>query len=68
MGGIRQNDGVVVIPRGVAPDIAKKAIEYDDLEEWIRRRLDREQLTPGLYYPPDDEIMAMYRKEKAEQG
>ena len=57
----------MVIPRGVAVDIAAKAIEYDDLEEWIRARLDKEQLTPGLYYPPDDEVIAMYRKERAEQ-
>ena len=65
---VADDDGVVVIPRGVAPEIALKAIEYDDLEEWIRARLDKEQLTPGLYYPPDDEVIAMYRKEKAENG
>jgi len=63
---VADDDGVVVIPRGVASEIALKAIEYDDLEEWIRARLDKEQLTPGLYYPPDDAVIAMYRKEKAE--
>jgi hypothetical protein len=50
-----------------APDIALKAIEYDDLEEWIRRRLDEEQLTPGIYYPPDDKVIALYRTWKSEQ-
>jgi regulator of RNase E activity RraA len=65
---VADDDGVVVIPRGVAVDIAAKAIEYDDLEEWIRARLDKEQLTPGLYYPPDDYVIAMYRKEKAENA
>ena len=64
---VADDDGVVVIPRIVAPDIALKAIEYDDLEEWIRRRLDEEQLTPGIYYPPDDKVIALYRKWKAEQ-
>ena len=45
--------------------IAEKAIEYDDLEEWIRARLDKENMTPGKYYPPDDKVMAIYRAEKA---
>jgi regulator of RNase E activity RraA len=64
---VADDDGVVVIPRAVAPEIAQKAIEYDDLEEWIRRRLDEENLSPGKYYPPDDETFALYRKWKAEQ-
>lgn len=65
---VADDDGVVVIPLKVAAEIAHKAIEYDDLEEWIRRRLDEENLSPGKYYPPDDETFALYRKWKAEQG
>ena len=65
---VADDDGVVVIPSAVAPDIALKAIEYDDLEEWIRRRLDEEHQTPGLYNPPDDALIDLYRKWKAEQG
>ena len=61
---VADDDGVVCIPRVVAPDIAQKAIEYDDLEEWIRARLDRENLTPGKYYPPDDAVIAQYRAER----
>lgn len=64
---VADDDGVVVIPLKVAAEIAQKAIEYDDLEEWIRRRLDEENLSPGKYYPPDDETFALYRKWKAEQ-
>ena len=64
---VADDDGVVVIPRAVAPEMAKKAIEYDDLEEWIRRRLDEEHLSPGKYYPPDEETYELYKKWKAEQ-
>lgn len=39
---------------------------YDELEEWIRARLDKENLTPGKYYPPDEEVKALFLKEKAE--
>ena len=61
---VADDDGVVCIPRVVAQDIAQKAIEYDYLEEWIRARLDRENLTPGKYYPPDDAVIAQYRAER----
>jgi hypothetical protein len=39
----------------------------DELEEWIRDRLDKENLTPGKYYPPDEEVKALFLKEKAEK-
>jgi regulator of RNase E activity RraA len=65
---VADDDGVVVIPRGVAADIAQKAIEYDDLEEWIRRRLDAENLSPGMYYPPDEETFRLYREWKTRHG
>ena len=61
---VADDDGVVVIPRKIVKDIAIKAIEYDDLEEWIRKKLDKENLTPGKYYPPDDKVMKIYRESK----
>lgn len=65
---VADDDGVVVIPRSIAPQVARGTIERDDLEEWIRRRLDREHLSPGAYYPPDEETFAQYRAWKAQQG
>jgi regulator of RNase E activity RraA len=61
------DDGVVVIPRASAAEIAQKAIEYDELEEWIRVRLDEQGLSPGRYYPPDDQTFAEFRAWKAEK-
>ena len=37
----------------------------DDLEEWIRQRLDTENLTPGKYYPPDESVVEVYRADRA---
>jgi len=45
--------------------VVQKAIEYDELEEWIRARLDTEGLSPGKYYPPDDKTTAEFRKWKS---
>lgn len=64
---VADDDGVVVIPRSIAPEIARLTIERDDLEEWIRRSLDQEHRSPGQYYPPDEETYARYRAWKAQQ-
>ena len=29
-----------------------------------KKKLDKENLTPGKYYPPDDEVMKIYRQSK----
>ncbi|MFW6174239.1 MAG: hypothetical protein ACOC5K_00475 [Chloroflexota bacterium] len=58
------DDGAVVLPRESAAEMAHKAIEYDDLEEWIRGRLDTEGLSPGKYYPPDEETFRQYQEWK----
>ena len=65
---VADDDGVVVIPRSIAPEIAQATIERDDLEEWIRRRLDEENLSPGKYYPPDEDTFAQYRAWKAQSS
>ena len=60
--------GLVALILGIAsPSISasREAIEYDELEEWIRARLDAESLSPGKYYPPDDDTIAEFRKWKA---
>ena len=64
---VADDDGVVVIPRSIAPEIAQATIERDGLEEWIRSRLDKENLSPGNYYPPDEEIFSQYRTWKDKQ-
>ena len=59
---VADNDGVVVIPRVIAKEVAQAAIEYDKLEEWIKDKLDKENLSPGKYYPPDEKTYEQYKK------
>ncbi len=39
---VADDDGVVVIPRKIAAEVAVAAIEYDNLETWIKNRLEKE--------------------------
>ena len=59
---VADDDGVVVIPRKIAAEVAVAAIEYDNLETWIKNRLEKENLSPGKYYPPDKKTYEAYRK------
>ena len=61
---VADDDGVVVIPRSIAPLIAEQALEYTQLESWIKNKLSEENLSPGKYYPPDENTFEEFRKTK----
>ena len=52
-------DGVCVIPRGIADDVARAAGEQELLEEFILARVRGGAPVPGTY-PPDDATLAAY--------
>jgi regulator of RNase E activity RraA len=58
-------DGVVVVPRGLADEVARDAAEQEALEEFLLRRIANGASLPGTY-PPNAETRAAYaawRKE-----
>lgn len=61
---VADDDGVVVIPMGIAPLIARQALEYTELESWIKKKLAEENLSPGKYYPPDEKTFEEFRNSK----
>ena len=48
--------------RSICDKTEQAAIEYDKLEEWIKDKLDKENLSPGKYYPPDEKTYEQYKK------
>jgi regulator of RNase E activity RraA len=55
-------EGVVVIPRAMAPSVAQGAYEQEKLEEWILAEVEAGASIRGLY-PPAEETLARYRAE-----
>jgi regulator of RNase E activity RraA len=57
-------DGVVIIPRQIAEDVASAAAEQEEMESWIL-----EQVQNGAssidHYPPDEARMDAYKQWKA---
>lgn len=46
--------GAVVIPRQLAAEVVAKAMEYERLEAAVKHQLEREDVSPGKYYPFND--------------
>ena len=59
--------GVIVVPQALAEDVVAKAAEYEALEGAVKRQLEREDVSPGKYYPFNDAARDLLRRER-EQG
>lgn len=57
-------DGVVVVPRKLAHEVAVDAVEQDRFERWVQARVEEGRPTIGLY-PPNPETKAEYEAWKA---
>lgn len=60
-------DGVVVIPRHLAKDVARDAAAQEDVDRFVRTRIDAGASTVGVY-PPNEATMAEYRSWAAGQA
>jgi regulator of RNase E activity RraA len=64
---VGDREGVVVIPRHLAAEIAADAAEQERLEAWILAEVQRGAATPGLY-PPDAAARSRYEAWRRAQG
>lgn len=61
---VGDEEGVVVIPRHLADEIAKPAAEQENLEKFILEKVEADSALPGTY-PPNDETLAEYARWRA---
>ncbi|AFT89433.1 ribonuclease activity regulator RraA [Paraburkholderia phenoliruptrix] len=59
-------DGVVIVPREMAADVARDAAEQEQLEVFIAKRIEEGRPLRGTY-PPNEETMAAYAQWRARQ-
>lgn len=62
---VGDEEGVVVVPRKLAAEIAGPAAEQEDLEDFIQARVAAGAPLPGTY-PPSDEVRAAWVADRAE--
>jgi regulator of RNase E activity RraA len=59
-------DGVVIVPREMAEDVARDATEQEQLEIFISQRIDEGRPLRGTY-PPNEETLAAYAQWRAQK-
>jgi regulator of RNase E activity RraA len=60
-------DGVAVVPRHLADEVARQGVEHEDVEVWIKSQIERGAPLSGLY-PPTEQVMAKWRQVTGRQG
>ncbi len=59
---VADRDGVVVIPRALAEQVAAEAAEIERFDAWALAKIEAGEQLPGLY-PPNAENQARYRQD-----
>jgi regulator of RNase E activity RraA len=61
---VGDDDGVVVVPRGMVDEVIRIAMEREEVEEVIREELQRNPGSPGRYYPFNDATWKLYETHR----
>ncbi|HTR10169.1 MAG TPA: ribonuclease activity regulator RraA [Paraburkholderia sp.] len=64
---VADTDGVVIVPREMAEEVARDATGQEQLEAFITERIEAGRPLRGTY-PPDEETLATYREWRAQQA
>ncbi len=59
---VADGNGVAVVPRHLADEVARKGIEQEAVEVWIKAQIEAGAKRSGLY-PPTDAVMARWKRE-----
>lgn len=61
-------DGVVVIPRHLAAAVADKGGGKEEVEAWVRARIERGEPAAGLYPPTEAVVAEFHRQQKSKES
>ena len=61
-------DGVIIVPAGIADEIAAEAVEMTAYEEFVMERVRAGAKTLGLYPPTDESNLAAFETWRARNG
>ena len=50
------------MPAGVAVEVIDWVEEHEEVEEYIKGLIQKEEVAPGKYYPPTDATVERYRR------
>jgi 5-oxopent-3-ene-1,2,5-tricarboxylate decarboxylase/2-hydroxyhepta-2,4-diene-1,7-dioate isomerase len=65
---VGDDDGVIVVPSWMAAAVVEHATEHEEVENYIKTKIEAEGVAPGKYYPPKPESFEEWRRVKKERG
>ncbi len=65
---VGDDDGVIVVPSWMAAEVLEHAAEHEEVENYIKTKIEAENVAPGKYYPPQPESFEEWRRVKKERG
>ena len=65
---VGDDDGVIVVPSWMAHDVLEHATEHEEVENYIKEKIRRENVAPVNYNRPLSESFEEWRRVKKERG
>jgi len=65
---VGDDDGVIVVPSWMAAAVLEHATEHEEVENYIKTKIEAENVAPGKYYPPQPESFEEWKRIKKERG
>jgi len=65
---VGDDDGVIVVPSWMAAEVLAHATEHEEVENYIKTKIEAENVAPGKYYPPQPASFEEWKRIKQERG
>ena len=62
------DDGVLVVPAILAEEVLAEAEEREQMEEFVKEKIQQERCPPGRYYPVTEEVARLFREAKGQDS
>lgn len=60
------DDGVLVVPASLAEEVLAEAEEREEMEEFVKEKIQQERCRPGRYYPITEEVARLFRQARGQ--
>ncbi len=59
---VGDDDGIVVVPEKLIEEVIDWVEEHEAIEEWVKARIEKENVSPGKYYPITAQTIEDYHR------
>ena len=64
---VGDDDGIVVVPEKLIEEVIDWVEEHETIEEWVKTKIEKENVSPGKYYPITTQTIEDYHRSNDSQ-